>query len=69
MRDLFGVPIGANAPTAVLGVHLLLAGFFLVSAATMLTGGGELLGVALQALIAVLVAALGVPVARIVRDQ
>lgn len=66
MVQSLDIDIGWNVPTLTLAVHLAIALVFATAATLSLVGGGALLGVALQATMAALVAGLGVAVARIV---
>lgn len=66
MQEPLGIEVGWNVPTLTLAFHLAVALVFAVAATMSLVGGGALLGVALQATMAALVAGLGVAVARLV---
>jgi len=63
--DLLGITLGPNVPTAVVGMHVLIAAFFLFDAGTRLSGGGEMVGVAISAAIGLMVVERGVSVGRI----
>jgi hypothetical protein len=66
MEESLGIEVGWNVPTLTLAFHLAVALVFATAATLSLVGGAPLLGVALQASMAALVAGLGVAVARLV---
>lgn len=66
MQQVLDIDIGWNVPTLTLAFHLAVALVFATAATLSLVGGAPLLGVALQASMAALVAGLGVAVARLV---
>ncbi|WP_257299596.1 hypothetical protein [Haloarchaeobius sp. FL176] len=66
MQQVPDIDIGWNVPTLTLTFHLAVALVFATAATLSLVGGAPLLGVALQASMAALVAGLGVAVARLV---